>query len=70
MTDRIFLGELADMALKARHLSPQRRSRAQHGFGGRLQHRIARRQFADTLFKPAARYGADLEAEVPKEPAH
>jgi hypothetical protein len=47
------LGELPDMAFKARQLSPQRRPRAEHGFGCRFQHRITGRQFADTLFEPA-----------------
>ncbi|MFN4156144.1 MAG: HAD hydrolase-like protein [Paracoccaceae bacterium] len=60
---------VADMAFKARQFAPQRRARAKHRFGCRGQHRIARRQFADPLFEPATRSGADLEAEVPQQPA-
>jgi len=55
-TDRIFVGELADMSFKARQHSPQRRPRrprAEHGFGCRFQHRIEYREVADRLFEPA-----------------
>lgn len=63
------MGQLANTAPQPSQVLPQGRPRPEHRFCRSFKHGIAHRQSPDAQFEPVTRYGADLDPEVPRQPA-